>query len=158
MTVIPSVVAIVQGAGEDKGCRNATRSITSMLNSSTHDETDTVLEPIPLSPIFSVAIYFVIIFGFLLMSAIKAQFIERTTIVEEKDYETTLLEKSPGKIETTKTSNDTTSKDKLEIYYLYAMSFMITFVMWGSLSGLQSYSTLPYGNDVFHMSINLGTK
>jgi hypothetical protein len=175
MTVIPSLVAIVQGAGDDKGCQNVTLAVTlvAIKNSSRNMTGETsVLEPIPLDPIFSVAVYFIIIAGFLLMSAVsffllnfskyiksgrKTTLIERTVILEETEYEKSLLQKQTesSKIPETEKYN---SKEKVEIYFLYAMSFLITFVMWGSLSGLQSYSTLPYGSlnfDLFFFKLIL---
>jgi hypothetical protein len=167
MTVIPSLVAIVQGAGDDKGCHNTTISVTlqSITNNSLEITGDkTVLEPIPLDPIFSVSVYFIIIAGFCLMSALsfflvnfskyvksarKTSSLETTITLEETEYEKSLLEKLAAEsklAETTTTpAEDYNSKEEVEIYFLYAASFMVTFVMWGSLSGLQSYSTLPYG-------------
>ena len=39
---------------------------------------------------------------------------------------------------------------------LISISFFISFFMYGVLPGIQSYSTLPYGELPFHLSINLG--
>jgi hypothetical protein len=73
--VIPSVIAIVQGTGEDNnGCRN----VTSFVNF-----TESVtLEPMPLTPRFSVSVFFLIIFMFLLMSTVAFLVLNCSTYVQ----------------------------------------------------------------------------
>jgi hypothetical protein len=45
--------------------------------------------------------------------------------------------------------------NKLEKIILLSIIFCVSFICYGILPGLQSYSTLPYGNDVFNYSVNL---
>ena len=47
-------------------------------------------------------------------------------------------------------------ENKCEKFSLISISFFIAFFMYGVLPGIQSYSTLPYGELPFHLSINLG--
>jgi hypothetical protein len=46
-------------------------------------------------------------------------------------------------------------KDRNEKILLYTMTILIAFLCYGTLPGLQSYSTLPYGNNVFNLAVNL---
>jgi hypothetical protein len=63
--------SIIQGTGEDQGCHNVTSVISTLINNNYTEFTNgTALEPIPLSPKFSVSIFFLVIFVFLLMSLI----------------------------------------------------------------------------------------
>ena len=45
--------------------------------------------------------------------------------------------------------------NKIEKTILLSIIFCVSFICYGILPGLQSYSTLPYGNDVFNYSVNL---
>ena len=46
-------------------------------------------------------------------------------------------------------------KDPLIIKCLMTVAFWASFIQYGFLPGLLSYSTIPYGNQFFHLSINL---
>jgi hypothetical protein len=46
-------------------------------------------------------------------------------------------------------------KNKIEQYILLTIIFFVSFICYGVLPGLQSYSTLPYGNSTFHFAVNL---
>jgi hypothetical protein len=39
---------------------------------------------------------------------------------------------------------------------LLVVTFWVSFIAYGLLPAIQSYSTLPYGNSTFHLSINIG--
>lgn len=45
-------------------------------------------------------------------------------------------------------------QEKREITTLLTLVFMLSFICYGVLPGLQSYSTLPYGNDIYNYSVN----
>ena len=45
-------------------------------------------------------------------------------------------------------------KEKLELLLLLSMVFMTTFILYGILPGLQPYSTLPYGKDIYNYAVN----
>lgn len=44
--------------------------------------------------------------------------------------------------------------EKREVTVLLSLIFMLSFICYGVLPGLQSYSTLPYGNDIYNYSVN----
>lgn len=46
-------------------------------------------------------------------------------------------------------------KDLVPVKCLMAIAFWAAFIQYGFLPGLLSYSTIPYGNNFFHLSINL---
>lgn len=49
-----------------------------------------------------------------------------------------------------------TDKTKSIKIILYIIIFIVSFLIYGVLPGLQTYSTLPYGDSAFNLSINLG--
>ncbi|RNA09134.1 riboflavin transporter 2-like [Brachionus plicatilis] len=160
--LIPSVIAIIQGAGDDLGCQNVVTSVQKFDNfSNAYFLNETFLEPIALKPIFSVKTYFLIIFGFLSMSLIAFTLLNSSVVKKEKnikpnekldnlcvnEFDNPLLHKP--KFQTLETQH------RKEKNLLLSLNFFITFCFYGILPGVQSYSTLPYGNNVFHLSINL---
>lgn len=44
---------------------------------------------------------------------------------------------------------------KNSLRLLFSLAFLGSFIQYGYLPGLLSYSTIPYGNIYFHLSINL---
>lgn len=46
-------------------------------------------------------------------------------------------------------------EEKREMIILLSLIFMLSFGNYGVLPGLQTYSTLPYGNDIFNYAVNL---
>jgi hypothetical protein len=164
IAVIPSSLALLQGTGEDKGCQNVTKFTSNFINESfTEHVNETTLESIPLSPRFSVSTYFAIILCFLLVSFLSfifLNFLKFSKTVKEKEEEEeaarngmsasdTLLEK-PVDLEKISDAdaiknNVQKRKDMLEKRFLLFLNFMVTFVMYGILPAMNSYSTLPYG-------------
>lgn len=159
--LIPSVIAIIQGAGDDLGCQSVVKSIKKYDNfSNVYFINETSLETLPLKPIFSVKTYFLIIFVFLVMSLISFIILNSSLVKKEKN-------KIPIKIDNlcvNEFENPLVHKQKIpklitdhneEKILLLSLNFFITFFFYGILPGVQSYSTLPYGNNIFHLSINL---
>lgn len=151
--LVPSTVAFLQGTGEDKGCRNVTETVTAINNLSEITYLNkTTLETIPSEPFFSVSTFFLIIFAILLLSNVAFIVLNKSKIVKEKesqintiqnthDCEKELLDNKPQADAT-----DSSEKNSnIEKFFLYSLSFIITFFYFGILPGLQSYSTLPYG-------------
>jgi riboflavin transporter 2 len=168
--VIPSALALLQGTGEDKGCHNVTSTVTLSINGSFESVNETRPESIPLTPRFSVSTYFLIIFVFLFGSFVSFTLLnfvsfsnidkeEETKEEEERSVNVDLLVTNPESVATDAANNDKKQERKnlLEKRYLLFLNFMVTFIVYGILPALNSYSTLPYGNHVFHASINMGT-
>jgi riboflavin transporter 2 len=53
------------------------------------------------------------------------------------------------------TLNMQTAPSRRQQVVLLSVNFVIAFLLFGLLPGLQSYATLPYGNHVYHLAINL---
>ena len=95
--MIPSVFGIIQGVGQDLGCRNVTKKD----NYSGHTE----LEPIPLVPYFSVSNYYIILFVLLSISVIAftlLSFLPLSKTARKKDL-ITIVPKSDDFNDYTKT-------------------------------------------------------
>jgi hypothetical protein len=171
--LVPSLIAMFQGLGEEKGCRNATslekveNEITKLIEYSNK----TVLEPIPLDPIFGVSTYLRIIFSIRVLSFMAFVLLNVTEFArkehkenaaaandshkpnkeQDKECQKSLME------ETSYAKQSDLGNHRSEKVVFYSINFLITFFLYGVLTGLQSYSALPYGNNVFHISINLST-
>ena len=147
--VIPSVLAIVQGVGDDSTCVNVTNS-----------DNLTTLEPTPMHPAFSISVYFIIIFAFLALSSVAFVLINCLDLNHDHSGDVEIPEIQNGNDESSNTllnklkrGNDdkeqsisTTRREKL---VLFILNFLITFFYYGVLPGIQSYSTFPYGNTFF---------
>jgi hypothetical protein len=66
--MIPSIAGIVQGVGQDLGCKNVTTNKTEIINSTLVYFNETTLESLPLVPYFSVSVYYVFLFVLLCIS------------------------------------------------------------------------------------------
>jgi riboflavin transporter 2 len=149
-SLLPGVLAIAQGIGEDNTC-----SIN--LNASNISSTNNTIDNT--QPNFSVSAYFWILFlilgislgAFILLdrlSKFKKQRIKRN---DEAQVEEPLKGKNvtDGKIYAV----------KLEIkrgkYYLYVSITIVSFLLYGFIPGLSSYSALPYSSKTMHLSISL---
>jgi hypothetical protein len=167
--LVPSLIAMFQGLGEEKGCQNVTSLEKVQYNFSNLVEyvNKTVLEPIPLDPFFGVSTYFRIIFllrvfsfmAFLLLNESKfARKEHKKSASETNSHEPNEEQEKECRKSLIENSGFEKINDgyhRLEKAYFYVMNFFITFILYGVLAGLQSYSSLPYGNNVFHISINL---
>jgi hypothetical protein len=161
IAVIPSMLALLQGIGEDKGCHNVTSISSSFINETfTEYVNETSLEAIPLSPRFSVSTYFGIILGFLLMSFLSFTLLncvkfsnlskrKKEIPVNDALASGSLLQK-PIDLNTISTdvvkNNIQKRKELSERRFLLFLNFMVTFILYGILPSLNSYSTLPYGS------------
>ena len=59
--LLPAILSLVQGLGQNPGCRNVTDPTTNL----------TTLEPIPITPNYSVSVYFMLLFCMLSISTIS---------------------------------------------------------------------------------------
>jgi len=171
-------LALAQGLGKNPGCHNV-----SVFNKTTN-ETEYKLEPIPIVPNYSVQVYFLLMFLLLVISTSSFSFLNFSKIairarkpnaISNKhriqinpSFEESLIsdrEKVSVSSEGTLASNsDSPSEDrplyqlnrdeKREIVILLSVIFMLSFICYGVLPGLQPYSTLPYGNNIYNYSVN----
>jgi hypothetical protein len=116
--------------------------------------------PIKPEPKFSVSTYFFIIFIFMCVSLISLTLIDLKFSKKMRKRKETLtrFEEKENFIENNQAigSTQSSSVDKKEMSIFLIISFIISFFLYGILLGLQSYSTLSYGNRAFYLSINLG--
>jgi riboflavin transporter 2 len=167
--MIPSILALVQGIGENSDCVNVT------ING------NTTLEPVKIIPRYSVKIYFLLMFTLLFLSTIAFTLLNYTKVAKssrrkdninkrnENIHEITIgdnvIISSPiynqiqnETVETLEPQSpriDLTQKEKYERIVLLMITFSISFIYYGVLPGIQTYSSLPYGNTALFLSINL---
>jgi len=157
-SLIPSAVAFFQGISKNiDSCHLINK--TNPYNFSIKTEWIS-LKP---EPIFSVSTYFFIIFIFMCISSISFLLVDlkfsKKLKSEKLNKFSTRSDENVKFIEDNQTFDSTKSTltiDKQETLIFLVISFIISFFLYGVLLGLQSYSTLSYGNSAFYLSINLG--
>ena len=130
--------------GEDKGCQNVTSITQISLDGSNISKTLTNLEPIPLSPLFSVSTYFLIIFCFLLISTVSFFLLNFLNVVKNQrpepeinletkaetdntaECQKTLLEKEAAVKHDSALSKENLKKETFEKRFLLTINFLIT--------------------------------
>lgn len=155
-SLIPAVLAMIQGY-KDEDCSNF---ITANSTNFTTNYTKYY------KPKYSVFLYFLLMFFLLLISILAFSALHYTeyarkarkkrfswvaaqfAISDEIEDETTIRNQQ---IEFELNQKE----KKREIRFLFILTFMVTFVYYGFLPGLLSYSTIPYSNQFFHLAINL---
>jgi len=158
--LIPGALALFQGVTMNSECHNTTVP-THHVDEFTHVSTVLYkykLTPVKLAPTFSVLIYFVVIFMFNCVSTAVFFLIDSLPFVK-KHYRISRTEasvESKNEIDKVDDGQDSKTGDIFkEKAYLLFLNFLVTFFFFGFLPGIQSFSTIPYGNMVFSLSINL---
>ncbi len=178
-SMIPSILGIIQGSGSGESECNDFLNLNNsygLLN-----ETNLLLPRIALKPAFKVSTFFLIMFLILILSTVSFSLLHYAPVsirsrnsyaeididkpASPIDYNrvsytslSSLMEQKTGQIEIVKGSDDIIERSKpgtKERAILLTTSMLVSFVNYGILPAFQSYSTLPYGKNAFHLSINL---
>ena len=136
--LIPGLFAIVQSIGVHEHCPS--NNVTN----------GTVGASMKLKPLFSVSVYFVLIMILLIICTLSFSLLNYSKFAKRA--------RKPAHLGDSLTNSDLTkilAGQKITMTSLFIMTFIGSFLMYGYLPGLISYSNLPYGNIFFHLSINL---
>jgi riboflavin transporter 2 len=135
--LVPGVLALGQGLAHDPGCRN------------TSSNSSWSLEPLPITPNYSVSVYFVFMFVLLCISTLCFSLLHFTNAARQA------RKNNPNSAQSNNKQTNNVNESKYEKPVLLFIIFTTTFICYGVMPGLQSYSTLPYGNIVFNLAVNL---
>lgn len=167
--LIPSILGLIQGIGQDKGCFNTT--ITKFNNETNETFYEIQLEHIRSQPRFSILVYYLIIAALILISIVAFTVLVFTEFAR-KHYRSKETEAAAA-VATVNAENKTKemkislskrvylniskrfTKYELEKLYILFLTFLVNFFYYGIMPGLQSYSNLPYGDQTFFLSVNL---
>jgi riboflavin transporter 2 len=168
--LVPAVIALLQGVGGNPYCQNVT------LADGTIQEQTIVPEPR-----FSIEVFFSILCAMMVVSSIAFLLMNNLTMfkaemVNSGDAYTKPQTQDDDYGATTDNKNSTTvSRSETDLvenggldegfccdvdgqfYLLMALQFYSCFVSNSFLSSIQTYSTLPYGNTVYHLSVTLSS-
>ena len=174
-SLLPSMFALAQGTGEDNSC-------DSNLNANVTVFVDTNPDANIKQPRFSVSVYFWLLFSTLFVSFIgflflefwpsfrkekskPAKLIRKEIDYKRKTFESECLNQDESRVPDTKYNNnqisnsrDTHKKktaEKIDKYFLLFLITLVSFILYGFIPGLSSYSALPYGIDVMHLCSTL---
>ena len=148
------MLALLQGVG-DLGCHNVTISTEKADNyTGIFYFNETVLEAVPLKGLFTVSVYFFIVFVYLCFCLVSFIWLNKIlkskhgkknykiNDIDENESEASLLKNKTLDITATTVINDKKETNKkhvrLEKSILFLINFLATFFVYGILSGLQS--------------------
>lgn len=159
-SLIPGVLAMIQGIDET----DSTVCNTPNSNDTTFNSTEYIAKSSQ-GPNFSVSVYFILMLVILMisMSAFSAlHFTKIARNARKNEMNQMILTELESNPETeSPTQEQAVSQpsrqvtNNYEINVLLVITFLGSLINYGYLPGLLTYSTLPYGNRVFHLSINL---
>ncbi len=166
-SLVPGLFAIFQSIGVSDECpvylngtySNASASIVSY--NSSFVKQPPLLKSSKLTPNYSVSVYFLIMLCLLFCSTVAFTFLNTSKTAKyarkacRKNIETSISQ--ADLISETKKEEYTSDElsKSVSIRLLLTLTFLASFIQYGYLPGLLSYSTIPYGNFYFHLSINL---
>ena len=173
---IPSIAALAQGVGGNEHCENVTK-----INQTT-GQTEYVMEKITPEPRFPIETFFDFLAGMMAVSTIafilmnllpqvkeehasKHQIITTSDVAvreepepdpedEEDDVGPAWLSRRQRNMAMTE---DQKLKAKRDFYSLLAIQASVCFLSNGALPSIQTYSCLPFGNLVYHLSVTLNS-
>ena len=147
-SLVPSSIVFIQGINiNEKLCQNTSYIISNI--------TFYELKSAKPESNFSVSVFFGAIALFFLSSFASFLFLNKK-IGPKQDKDNKNGEKMIFLDNSKVTATQNLEKNYFEIIYLLVVSFIISFLMYGVLLGLQSYSTLAYSHLAFNLSINFG--
>ena len=156
-SVIPATLAMIQGYQKNINC-----TLYNLYNNT--NVSDVFYTKVSMN--YSVSIYFVFMFVLLLISLISFSLlnhsktaIDARKLVFESFNDIVLTESNTDSSPNTNSLSISSipfinPEKKKEIYCLLSLAFLVSFLFYGFLPGLISYSTLPYGDAYFHLAIN----
>lgn len=160
-SLIPGVLALLQGFKQDDDCDNQKFNNSSNFSSLAQNSNKKSYKPR-----YSVFLYFIFMFLLLLISVLsfsvlnhskyarKFRKVKLSWISLDLDSPDVLEDESIYENREIRYELEKNEK-KTEIRFLLFLTFLVTFIYYGYLPGLLSYSTIPYSNKFFHLSINL---
>lgn len=163
-SLIPGVLAMIQGFKTEEEC--ILNSTNNTNNSLSFYSNKTLTEKVSNQPRFSVFLYFILMFVLLLICIVSFSILNFSRLARKArknklswinlDLPSTdeLEDESVYQNRQLRFEMEQETKQK-EIRFLLFLTFIVTFVYYGYLPGLLSYSTIPYSNKFFHLSINL---
>ena len=176
---LPSIVSLIQGVGEKYyRCNTVNKIKNSTASSSTSNNVTTVLnvsiskntigvevEYFETFPLFSAQVFFFIISALMLFSLFSfillVRYLKKTKSMEiNNDSNIYMKSKKDSLSEKHSTSKEalvsTNTKESLQdISFLLFVTAVINGLSNGALPALTSYSCLPYGFDIYHLTLSL---
>ena len=167
-SLLPSLFALLQGTGEEPVVCHSNSTHHSNDPSSNIESMVVDLK----QPRFGVSVYFWLLFSTLVVSFLAFLLLEfwpsfqREKIDRNQDLEqryvyddiSSHLESGSNKKKNKRSKNDSKKQKykNLDEFLLLLGISIVSFTLYGFIPGLSSYSTLPYGHNIMHLSVTLG--
>lgn len=156
-SLVPAVLALIQGF-QDEECDTLDQNKTSTSR----------IPKLVYKAKYSVFVYFLLIFFLLLISILAFSYLNNSDYAKRArknrfswvSADFALSDDTEDDIsrrEKEKQQQRNIKENQFEIRFLFILTVMVTFVYYGFLPGLMSYSTIPYSNKFFHLSITLSS-
>lgn len=152
--LLPALMALAQGVGGNAKCENVTKV------NETFNFNYTTLEPVPLSPRFSVTAFFFFLMAMMVASGLAFTLLEHLPSIRGERVDSSSPSDSNASLEAHMTSMSSMLQEKQTmsntVYWL-----MLLGQAWacsltnGVLPSIQSYSCGAYGNVAYHLAATL---
>eukprot|EP00094_Tigriopus_californicus_P000789 TCALIF_00763-PA protein Name:"Similar to slc52a3a Solute carrier family 52, riboflavin transporter, member 3-A (Danio rerio)" AED:0.04 eAED:0.04 QI:0/0.5/0.4/0.6/1/1/5/1316/520 len=173
---LPAVIALMQGVGGNPYCANVTDSVLDADGNSFVDYKEVAVYP---DPRFSVEVFFVILMVMVIVSAVAFILMNvvpsvRSELVTDQNYIAPTEEagsydqvtpSGSGVKDSQSTeapvsfpsldSENSDWKARNKFYGFLALQAYLCFISNGAFPSIQTYSCLPFGNVVYHLSVTL---
>ncbi|CAF0871496.1 unnamed protein product [Brachionus calyciflorus] len=152
--LIPGVLSIIQGIGHPEEC----------FDNNTSNGNYTLIEE-RVKPNFSVRIYFILLSILIAICLVSFCLIHFTSLFDSLRKEQACLGRKQSqvynledpdlstKLEDGEKTQKSTPRHVIKIFM--TVSFLTSFIQYGFLPGLMSYSNMPYGSNIMYLSVNL---
>jgi hypothetical protein len=144
--LIPGVLAMIQGVGSSNDNCNKT------------DIKNNTIIDVKQIPNFSVSVYFLLMFVILMICGVSFAILNYSKIginARKNELNQMIALDSELNEDDIQESQMKSKEIKREILILFIITYFGSFVNYGFLPGIMSFSTLPYGPRCFHLSVNL---
>ncbi len=176
---VPGIVGLIQGVGSDPECHNQSILIHNETTGENYTEYNIVAIVKP--PLFSIEVFFYFLFGMLCVSGIAftllnfTEFCQRETVQTQRSMNsynkpvdnTDDTAEEHGPFEAISSVEKVIELDEdgepLKGLNVWQFAFLLAVTAWvngltnGVLPSTQSYSSLPYSNMVYNLSVRLST-
>jgi len=143
--LIPGVLAMIQGVGSSNDNCNKT------------DIKNNTIIDVKQIPNFSVSVYFLLMFVILMICGVSFAILNYSKIginARKNELNQMIALDSELNEDDIQESQMKSKEIKREILILFIITYFGSFVNYGFLPGIMSFSTLPYGPRCFHLSVN----
>lgn len=154
---LSSILSLIQGVGS-LVCTRPTNVTINNVTKFQNDSINAISEPL-----FGPKIYFIFVFGMLLISTVafvllnELPICRKEWIVQKMQSNDEINSINGSATEYENIPNNTTDTTHWHCNYLLFILAIVSFLNYGILPGIQSFACLPYGTSAYHLTTTLSS-